>query len=321
LWASLAAFGWFSMQPSPAPAQAPVWEPQLTHVQGLTELRRIFYSGRNGSWIVIHGNHLMPVVMDKDGDGREVRVALRLYRMGDGFTAWFEGRAGSIPIYREYLVRIGHSVLRLEDGNWTDSTIIGRIPEYMPAGDYPLTILGWTPRGEYTSVAVRSELRVHVIPADEDGDGHEKIVVDVDGDDCDDHDRRRYPGAPEVADFEGHDEDCDPATIGILDNDGDGQIDSRVCNWTDPANALCGSDCDDERRRVYQGEIETCDDLDNDCNGIVDDNLISCKSSLAGTRRPIPGPTDANRPEPEIIISLPGAVMTTFPAIDGCKCK
>ena len=47
--------------------------------------------------------------------------------------------------------------------------------------------------------------------------------------------------------------------FGLTDADGDG--------W--PA----GSDCDDANANVYAGAPEICDGLDNDCNGIVDDQL------------------------------------------------
>src|SRR5690348_5247253 len=43
---------------------------------------------------------------------------------------------------------------------------------------------------------------------DEDGDGHDAVTCG--GDDCDDADRNRYPGATEVCDPASRDEDCNP---------------------------------------------------------------------------------------------------------------
>lgn len=39
---------------------------------------------------------------------------------------------------------------------------------------------------------------------------------------------------------------------------------------TDPA--ACGDDCDDTRASAHPGGVEICDGVDNDCNGVVDDD-------------------------------------------------
>jgi len=96
-----------------------------------------------------------------------------------------------------------------------------------------------------------------------DGDG----VSIADGD-CDDNDSSRYPGAPERADFVGHDEDCDDTTFGIKDDDGDGFTDSRVCN-----GIRCGFDCDDTRPAVNPHAAELPNRRDDNCNGLIDDDL------------------------------------------------
>ncbi len=49
----------------------------------------------------------------------------------------------------------------------------------------------------------------------------------VTGQDCDDKDRNRYPGNTEVCDSRGHDEDCDPRTVGSKDLDKDGYVSSE----------------------------------------------------------------------------------------------
>lgn len=96
-----------------------------------------------------------------------------------------------------------------------------------------------------------------------DGDG----VSLADGD-CDDNDPSRYPGATEIADFWGHDEDCNESTFGSLDVDGDGFVDQRVCNGSN-----CSTDCDDTRPAVNPNAAELPNRRDDNCNGIVDDDL------------------------------------------------
>lgn len=63
---------------------------------------------------------------------------------------------------------------------------------------------------------------------DRDGDGHR--AYECGGTDCDDDDPERYPGRPEVCDAAGHDEDCDPRTVGNKDDDHDGFVDAACKN-------------------------------------------------------------------------------------------
>jgi hypothetical protein len=90
------------------------------------------------------------------------------------------------------------------------------------------------------------------------------------GDDCDDNDGNRYPGNPEVCDTAGHDEDCDPDTFGVRDQDMDGEPDAACCN-----GEVCGSDCDDTRANVSPRSPEVCGNgLDDDCDGTMDEDLL-----------------------------------------------
>ncbi len=108
---------------------------------------------------------------------------------------------------------------------------------------------------------------------------------DVDGDgfiletDCNDEDASIYPGAEEVCDEV--DQDCDDvADNGVqltvyTDSDGDGYGDPAL------ASAFCtlesgysdnDLDCNDADAAISPDAVEICDELDNDCNELVDDD-------------------------------------------------
>ena len=93
---------------------------------------------------------------------------------------------------------------------------------------------------------------------DEDGDGYT-----IGEGDCDDGDPLVHPAAEELCDSA--DQDCDrDVDEGFDDTDGDG---FDICGGGDPARV----DCDDTTALRCPGCPESCDSLDNDCNGAIDD--------------------------------------------------
>ncbi len=107
---------------------------------------------------------------------------------------------------------------------------------------------------------------------DTDDDGHDSI--ECGGDDCDDADANRFPGNPEVCDSDHHDEDCDATTYGIRDQDGDDDPDDQCCNEEpESGDFICGTDCNDSRGIQHSFNTEICDDIDNDCDGLVDESI------------------------------------------------
>ncbi len=110
---------------------------------------------------------------------------------------------------------------------------------------------------------------------DLDGDGY----AEADGD-CDDSDAAVHTGALEICD--GVDNNCD-GTIdeGVMstfyaDADGDGFGDASYAEEAcDAPEGFVpnGSDCDDANDQIYPSADEVCDEIDNDCNGLVDDGV------------------------------------------------
>ncbi|MCB9618133.1 MAG: hypothetical protein H6721_28240 [Sandaracinus sp.] len=109
------------------------------------------------------------------------------------------------------------------------------------------------------------------VEPDADGDGVD--AAECGGADCDDTDPDRFPGNVEICDSVGHDEDCDPATFGDRDADGDGFVDALCCNDFE-GTMRCGDDCNDRRRDAHPGVPEVCEGLDNDCDGSIDEGLL-----------------------------------------------
>ena len=121
---------------------------------------------------------------------------------------------------------------------------------------------------------------VDPLAIDDDGDG----FSENDGD-CDDASADVNPNATETCDE--IDNDCDGLVDGeddsiqfpegstyYEDSDGDGygDLSTALQACTQPAGLITDfSDCDDSSADVYPGAVEICDELDNDCDTLVDD--------------------------------------------------
>jgi predicted outer membrane repeat protein len=91
------------------------------------------------------------------------------------------------------------------------------------------------------------------------------------GGDCDDTDEHAHPGAPETP-GDGVDSDCDDQEDCFRDGDGDGRgspylVASDDLDCEDEGEAPHDDDCNDEQPLAWTGAAETCDGVDNDCDG------------------------------------------------------
>ncbi len=99
--------------------------------------------------------------------------------------------------------------------------------------------------------------------------------------DCDDSDGGTYPGAAETCDE--IDDNCDGVTDeGVTstfyvdaDGDGFGGVEIIEACAAPGGYVATSTDCDDLDGGVYPGAAETCDAVDNDCNGVTDEGVTS----------------------------------------------
>jgi hypothetical protein len=115
-----------------------------------------------------------------------------------------------------------------------------------------------------------------------------------DNTDCDDDNSAVNPGATEVCDAADVDEDCDgladdadSSVTGTStfyeDDDADGYGSTTTAGLCDLASgyAEVGGDCDDTDADVNPDGVETCDGVDEDCNGLIDDSATDTDTFYA----------------------------------------
>ena len=131
--------------------------------------------------------------------------------------------------------------------------------------------------------------------ADDDGDGYGDALSDLaaceqpsgwvdDATDCDDGDAEIHPAATEICD--GVDNDCDGTVdqgveggsrwFADEDGDGFGDPDAGVTSCTQPAGHVeDSSDCDDDDAGINPDAEESCNGVDDDCDGEADEGFIA----------------------------------------------
>ncbi|MEM6989422.1 MAG: MopE-related protein [Myxococcota bacterium] len=93
-----------------------------------------------------------------------------------------------------------------------------------------------------------------VLDPDVDGDGYDAVACG--GTDCNDRDAAVHPDAVETCNAV--DEDCDESTLGLLDDDRDGEVSRACCNTQADGTVWCGGDCDDSLSGTGLGSWAHC---------------------------------------------------------------
>ena len=155
----------------------------------------------------------------------------------------------------------------------SDQTSLSRIwgGIHPPVDDIPGRLIGEVIGNEAFDYAV------NFFTKDDDMDGY---LSDVD---CDDNNPAINPGVMEICD--GIDNDCNgfiddaiPIFTYYLDLDSDGFGDPAfsmdTCDTNIPSGYVAnGMDCDDTNTAIHPDAEELCDEIDNNCNGLVDDAI------------------------------------------------
>ena len=175
-------------------------------------------------------------------------------RTGDTMTVSYTGSEGSASLSRVFTDPIVAVQLRISEWGW----------------------------GSVNVNVHRVEINCGHEP-DADGDGYDALTCG--GTDCDDDNAAVYPDAAEVCDEV--DNDCDgsideddavDAATWYADGDGDGFGDpeAEAVSCTAPTGHIDdATDCNDADASISPGVDEVCDDVDNDCDGTIDEDDAS----------------------------------------------
>jgi hypothetical protein len=157
-------------------------------------------------------------------------------------------------------------VLMLMAGCASDSSIVGKV------GDDPCVESTWFHDADGDGHAGTETLNACQSP----GEGWLDTT-----DDCDDANPDVFPGAIEICNEV--DDDCnvliddDPVDAGTWYTDADadtyGDPNAPLTACVQPAGSVTNTDdCDDTSAAIFPGALEICNNLDDDCNTLVDDD-------------------------------------------------
>lgn len=148
-----------------------------------------------------------------------------------------------------------------------DGTGLAQCSAELGLGTYTLTFRAEDSDGNVAEAFAAYQV-VTILDFDGDGDGYSP-----NGGDCNDSNQEIYPGAPEICD--GLDNDCSeltPAEVNseCYDDDGDGYCEVPPCINTTSVEP----DCDDSAPLAYPNATEVANNIDDNCDGRVDEGTV-----------------------------------------------
>ncbi len=193
-------------------------------------------------------------------EGEPLRIVVEGFGFTRGGRASYGGGAGYCQTHTA-----------TPTGNYTLSVDCDAIEECDVAGDED---------GDGDEDCADSDCFDEPFCCDDDGDGFDDILCG--GGDCDDS-VFDAPGAD--SDGDGILDDCDvcPAVSDPTQADADGDSVGDACDVcpgaddlgdADGDGSVCADDCDDADAGNFPGNTEQCDGADNDCNGMVDEDVV-----------------------------------------------
>jgi hypothetical protein len=164
-------------------------------------------------------------------------------------------------------------------------------PDYFPEDGGPINLI-------MTNIDMYTQYTYYF---DADGDGYGDSAIDTmdyaappgfveNADDCDDTNAAAFPGAAEI--LNGIDDDCNGSIdegismLFFVDADDDGygnDLETVLLSELLPGYTLIGGDCNDIDPLIHPAATEICNGLDDDCDGITDEDLINPVTTPSGS--------------------------------------